>query len=252
MRILITRPRREAEVFAQALISAGAEVCYLPTIVIQPVEDTTSLDRALARLHCYDWLIFTSGNAVQVVMDRISVMRFTGIPETLRVAAIGPKTAARLEAGGIRAHFIPDEYVAEAITPGLGDLHGRWVLLPTADIAHDHLPRAIQAVDGIAHVITAYHTRPAAPDSEGLAALSAGVDVITFMSGSAVRNFVVMVEQAGLNPFNLPAGPEIACIGPKTAQVAVEAGFRVEIVAETYTAESLANAIVAHRHRMIR
>lgn len=243
MRVLITRPRKDAPELAYLLAELGAQAFYLPTIDIRPIADTTNLDKAISRLHCYDWLVLTSTNAVDVFLDRKAALGIDRIPENLRIAAVGPKTAARLAREDILADFVPDEYIAEAILPGLGELRGRWVLLPMADIAHDTLPRAIQAADGIAHVITAYQTIPAEPDPTGLAAVRSGLDVITFTSGSAARNFAAIIRRTGLDPVNLPGSPAIACIGPKTAQAAEEAGFRVEIIAESYTLEGLVEAI---------
>jgi uroporphyrinogen III methyltransferase / synthase len=249
MRVLITRPRQEAEEFAKALQKIGAQVFFLPTIEIQLTDDSKSLDQTLSHLSAYSWLVFTSVNAVKVVAGRLDALGIDGLPEKLKIAAIGPKTAARLIARGIQPDFVPVEYVAEAIVPGLGDLKGHLVLLPTTDIAPDTLPNAIQAADGIAHVITAYKTRAASPTTEEVAILREGMDLITFASGSSAQNFVALTHQAGMDPFNLPGQPCIACIGPKTAQVAKEAGFRVDIVADSYTMDGLVQAIASHFER---
>jgi uroporphyrinogen-III synthase len=242
MRILITRPRKDALELADLLQSAGAQVFILPAIEIRPVADPSTLDKAITRLEHYHWLVLTSANAVDVVLERLGVLGIRQLPSSLKVAAVGPKTAARLIAADIYPDFVPDEYLGEAIRPGLGDLKGRWVLLPTADISHDTLPRLIQAADGIAHVVTAYHTLPAEPDPEGLSALREGLDWITFASGSAARNFAAMLQNLGMDPFHLPGAPRIACIGPKTAHVARESGFQVHLVAKTYTSEGLVQA----------
>ena len=245
MRVLITRPRKDAEEFAEALRQIGAEVLFLPTITIQPVEDTTLLDEALRNLDRYQWIVFTSANGVDAVLGRLDSLEITALPSALRIATVGPKTAARLIKAGFTPDFIPEEYVAEAVLSGLGDLHGRCVLLPTADIARDTLPQGIQAAGGIAHVITAYHTLPATPSYDEVAALASGVDIVTFMSGSAIQNFTSFLRSTGIDPFNLPGKPLIACISPKTARVARGAGFQVDIVAETYTAEGLVRAIAS-------
>jgi uroporphyrinogen-III synthase len=250
MRVLVTRPRKEAAEFAQALGEIGAEAIFFPTITICPVKDTSVLDRAISHLREYDWLVLTSANAVDVILDRKAALGIEHFPENIRVAAIGSKTAARLLEGGVSPHFTPEEYVAEAILPGLGDLNGRWVLLPLADIAHNTLPQAIQKANGIAHVVTAYHTLPAEPDPEGLDAIREGVDIITFTSGSTAQKFVSLMQQAGLDPFRLPEDPIIACIGPKTAQTAKELGFSVDIVASVHTAEGLVQAISNHLQKI--
>ena len=242
MRVLITRPREQTDDFAQALIHLGAEPVFFPTTQIAPVQDPGLLDQALQNLSPYTWLIFTSTNAVRALWERLVHLGIE-LPTGLRIAAVGPKTARSLVQRGIPPHFIPEEFTAEAILPGLGDLRGKRVLLPLADLAHDTLPRAIEAAGGTAHVLTAYHTRPADPDPEEIAALHTGVDVLTFTSGSTVVNFVALVKRAGLDPFHLPGNPLVACIGPKTAGVAREVGFQVDMVAEEYTVEGLVQAL---------
>lgn len=243
MRVLVTRSHPKALQFAASLEGIGAEAIILPCIQIEPVADTTLLDRALAKLDCYDWLVFTSANAVEIVAKRLTTLGWNPINGKPRIAAVGPRTAASLEDHGLPPDFVPAEFLAESLIPGLGDLKGRWVLLPTADIADDYLPAAIQSADGIAHVITTYHTLPAVPDPKGLANLRDGVDVITFTSGSTVRNFITIVGQAGLDPHQLPGNPRIACIGPKTTQVAEELGFKVDIQPDEYTVEGLISTL---------
>lgn len=242
MRVLITRSRAQAGDLAQALTTMGAEPVFFPTISITPVANPGPLDEALQNLATYDWLIFTSTNAVEAVTTRLEILGLP-FPAGLRVAAVGPKTAQTLAQHGLPAHFVPGEFTAEAILPGLGALKGKRVLLPLSSLAHDTLPRAIEAAGGTAHIVTAYHTRPAEPAPEGLAALRQGMDIITFTSGSTARNFAGLVEHAGLDPFHLPGNPLIVCIGPKTAAAARKAGFAVGIVAEAYTVEGLAAAL---------
>ena len=140
------------------LRAAGFEPIYFPVIEIRPIENNAELDQALGNLASYDWIVFTSVNAVEVFFDRL-----TGSgPPCHAIAAIGPKTAEALHACGVTLDFVPEEYVAEAILPGLGDLRGKWVLLPRAEIARKALPEAIVKAGGIAHEIAVYKTLPAA------------------------------------------------------------------------------------------
>ena len=153
MRVLITRQRKDASEFARVLEEIGAEAIYFPTIEIYPVADTTALDQAISHLHDYDWLVLTSANAVDVILKRKAALSVECFPDNLRIAVIGAKTAASLLRGGVTPDFVPEAYIAEAILPGLGDIGGRWVLLPMADIAHDTLPQAIQkAYDAVEQI----------------------------------------------------------------------------------------------------
>jgi uroporphyrinogen III methyltransferase/synthase len=239
-RILITRPRAQADDFADKLRSAGFEPVYFPVIEIKPVENNLALERALAKLNCYEWIVFTSANAVEIVFDQFPASNWN---EEVKFAAIGPKTAAALKARNISPDFVPEEYIAEAILPGLGDLVGKWVLLPRAEIARKELPEAIFRAGGVPHEITVYKTLPVQPDLDGLTALKSGVDVVTFASASSVENFAAIVRKNRLDPLNLPNDPLIACIGPITEQAARDEGFQNIVTAKEYTTEGLIEAI---------
>jgi uroporphyrinogen-III synthase len=241
-RILITRPRAQAEEFARKLRSAGFEVIFFPVIEIQPIRENVALDRAMSKLDCYDWLVFTSVNAVDVVFDsypQVGIGNGSGV----KCAAIGPKTAEALLARGVTPNFVPEEYVAESILPGLGDLRGKWVLLPRAEIARKALPEAICEAGGIAHEIAVYKTLPAHPDLQSIAFLKSGVDVVTLTSSSTVTNFVAITRQQGLDPLSLPGNPLFACIGPITELTAREEGLTNLVVAREYTTEGLIEVI---------
>jgi uroporphyrinogen III methyltransferase/synthase len=242
MRVVITRPPQQSAELIQGLTKAGFEVIRFPVIQIEPPDDMGPLDSALRELERFDWVVFTSGNAVANVMERLETLEIQ-FPDSVKVAAIGPKTAEQLYEFEIKPDSIPEVFVGEALVSSLGDLTGLDLLLPTADIARDTVPEAIRAAGGRPRVVTAYHTRPPEADPEGLAQLRAGADFLTFTSGSTVRNFVDLASGAGLDPLNLPGGPVAACIGPKTAQAARSAGFRVDVVADNYTAAGLVEAL---------
>lgn len=278
MKVLITRPRAQADDFAEKLRSAGFEPIFFPVIEIRPVENNAELEEALANLEKYAWVVFTSVNAVSAVFSltptplpqgegRSSSRIPTPLPagegpgkfpspggrgvrgegargEGARIAAIGPKTAAALRKHGLEPDFLPEEYVAEAILPGLGEVNGKRILLPRAEIARPDLPAALRKAGGITHEITVYRTLPAAVDRDGLAALKSGVDLITFTSASTVENFAALTKQNGLDPLNLPNNPLMACIGPVTEDAARQAGFAKILVAKEYTAEGLVEEIV--------
>jgi uroporphyrinogen-III synthase len=238
-RVLITRPQNQAEGFADQLRLAGFEPVFFPVIDIQPVKDSIWLDRAIQKLACFDWIVFTSVNGVAVFWDRLRDLDSLTFPSQLKVAAIGPKTAEALTAHGVRVSFIPDEYVAEAILPGLGDLRGRWVLLPRAEIARKNLPDAIVRAGGLVQEVAVYHTLPVEPDPASIAALRAGVEMVTFTSPSTVHSFIEIANRSGLDAHHLPGDPLIACIGPITAITARESGYENCLVAQEYTTAGL-------------
>jgi uroporphyrinogen-III synthase len=188
--------------------------------------------------------VLTSVNGVYAVWERMAALQISKLPQQLKVAAIGPKTAAALTAEGVPPDFVPKEYIAEAILNGLGNLTGQLVLLLRADIARPALHQAISLAGGVAHEVSVYTTQPAQPDPQALLTLHQGVDVITFTSSSTVRNFVSLVRQSGLNPLLLPGKPLLACIGPVTAGTAVEEGLPIHLIAKEYTTDGLIKALL--------
>lgn len=245
-RVVVTRPKGQVEDFAEKLAAAGATPIRLPVIEIAGMEDNGPLDDALTNLGKYDWLVLTSVNGVQAVWERLEHLALDGIPAGVWIACIGPKTEAALAAKGGAADFVPEEYVAEAILPGLGGLAGKRVLLTRADIARQDLPEAIRAAGGIADDVPAYRTIPAEIDREGIAALRSGVDVISFTSPSTVKNFVAIAGEHGLDAKQLPGSPVTACIGPITAKAAKSFGYGVDIMPDAYTVEGLLDAMVLY------
>jgi uroporphyrinogen-III synthase len=242
LRIAITRPQGQADSFAERLEVLGAVVIRFPTIAIAPPSDTGLLDRALARLDSYDWVIFTSANGVDHLWKRgTAIGADMGAIRRCRVAAIGPATADALRKRGVEPDLVPDEFVAEAILDALPDVRGLRILLPRADIARPVLRDELIACGAQVDQVAAYRTVPAQPDAAAFAALRTGVDIIAFTSASTVRNFAGLV---GDELDDMLSGVRVACIGPITAQAARELGLPVHVVASEYTVEGLVEAIL--------
>lgn len=248
-RVLVTRAREQASVLSRRLAELGAEPIEFPAIQILPAEDYRPLDEALAR-H-YDWVIFTSVNGVEAVWARLQATgrdarAFAGT----RLCAIGPATAAELAAHGLRADFVPPEYVTEAILAGIGDVAGQRILLPRADIARESLAAGLRQQGARVDEVVAYCTVTTGPDhpmaQPVLARLETGqIDVITFTSSSTVRGFVNTFGLSGIDSSKNNV-PIVACIGPVTAQTAQELGLHVDVVADTHTIAGLIQSLVAY------
>jgi uroporphyrinogen-III synthase len=239
-RVLVTRPREDFPAFAQLLKAQGAIAIPFPAIEIRPTSKTDRLKSCLNQLHSFNWLILTSANAVKVLSDLISR---GSMPPSLKLAAVGPKTANAMLELGWRVDFIPEKYVAEAILPGLGNLVGLRVLLARGDLARPELPEGIRARGGQVTDLLVYRTLPASADAEGLEKIRGGVDVLTFTSSSAVHNFVALMQLAHLDPSNLPGSPIYAHIGPVTAGTAQDYQLPIDVVAEIHTLEGIIDSL---------
>jgi uroporphyrinogen-III synthase len=245
-RILVTRPRAQAADLCDRLAALGAEPILFPTIEIAPMADYAALDKAIANLGNYRWLIFTSVNGVAAFWNRFDRAGRVGL-SGLKVAAIGPATAQALAQRGVRTDFIPEEYVAERILDGLGNVEGQRVLLPRAEMAREALADELRRRGAVVHEIAAYRTLPAAPDPRGLDELRRGVDAVTFTSSSTVRNFVSLLGDGATHGDRPALGrAAIACIGPITAQTAREVGLPVDVMAKEYTMDGLVAALAEY------
>jgi uroporphyrinogen III methyltransferase/synthase len=243
-RIVITRPRAQAEEFAHALIAEAAQPIFFPVIEIAPLDNYSVLDSALLKLEQYDWVIFTSIHGVDSFFKRLEFLDINHVPAGLRIAAIGPKTALCLSMHGVAADFVPNEYTAEVILPGLGeDVSGERFLLPQSDLAREFLAKEIRSAGGLVDEVVAYHTRTAHPDPSAVETLRSGVDVITFASPSSVKSFMNVLVECGLDASDFPGNPLIACIGPVTASAVREAGLPVHVEAKEHTISGLINAL---------
>jgi uroporphyrinogen III methyltransferase/synthase len=250
-RIVVTRPRVQAADLSDKLAALGAIPIRFPTIEIAPLQDYTALDQAIARLANYQWIIFTSVNGVSAFWQRLEAAgENSNALDGIRVAAIGPATARALEKRGIAAQFIPDEYVAEAMVEGMGDVRGQGILLPRADIAREALVEGLRKRGAIVDEIAAYHTLIV--DAHGPEALNlramlqhGEIDAITFTSSSTARGFVQAIDLR-TEIKNPSSKIVIACIGPITARTVRELGLPVDVMATEYTMDGLVAALVQH------
>jgi uroporphyrinogen III methyltransferase/synthase len=242
LRVLVTRPEGQSAGLAGRLQELGAIPVICPTIRIVEPETFEALDRVIADLPAYDWVIFTSVNGVRYFCERLLALGYGA--ERLagpRLAAIGPATAAALAEHGLQPALVPVKYVAEAILDEIGDVAGQRILLPRADIARKALTEGLQARGAYVDEVAAYRTEAAGQD------LPAGpVDVATFTSPSTLRNFVALLEAAGQDAGAYLGGARVACIGPITAQAATAEGLTVDIEASEHTVPGLLQAVILY------
>lgn len=243
-RILVTRPAGEADRLRERLEADGFDVVHVPTVAIDSASAADNVDRMLESLDGADWLVLTSANGARALAERMSRIGRRP-PPAVRVAAVGPATAAALSAAGIGVSHVPDRYLTVAIADGLGDVAGRRVVLARADAASPGLRAELLARGARVEEVVAYRTVEA-PDTsrEPLRlALRSGVEGIAFTSSSTVRGLLALTD--GESRSRALAAPAL-CIGPVTAADARRHGFRVAGVASDHTSEGLARLIHAH------
>ena len=253
--VVVTRSRSQASAFSVQLRALGAQVIEFPTIEFAEPDDFGPLDDAIGRLAGYDWVVFTSVNGVDAFFRRLAAREggFTDARAfaSVRVAAIGPATAERLEAHGIQADVLPDEYRGEAVFDAIEQASGRFgielsqarVLVPRAQVAREALPELLRNAGAQVDVAPAYKTvLPAAAAADALVQrLEAGeVDAVTFTSSSTARN---LLELLGGHDDAL-RNARLFSIGPITTATLAKAGFTEVQEAAEYTIPGLVDALV--------
>lgn len=244
--IAITRSREQASDLAAKLEELGAHVLKFPTIRFEPPEDDGPLRRAVSSLAEFDWIVFTSVNAVERFFDTLDQ---AGLDSRNlagnKICCIGPGTAAKLAEHGIRTDLIPKRFTSNAVFDALADcedLTGKHFLLPRADIAGRDLPAKLVAAGARITDIPAYRTLPGEPAAEVFDAIRSGrVDLVTFTSSSTARNFAAIIrKEFG----ELPRSVTYISIGPETTKAARNEGMVIAVEAEAHTIDGLVSAIL--------
>jgi uroporphyrinogen-III synthase len=246
-RILVTRPRlpgQRGDPLAALLEAAGAEVLWLPALEIRPPDDWGPFDAAMARLHAFDWAVFTSRNGVAGFWGRLSTLGMHW-NERPRAAAVGQKTATALaEIGRAEVHLAPQP-LATALARSLADeCPGRRFLWPRAQWTPGALAQGLLRC-GAAEVagVACYSARPSSADAgPAREALRAGqVDAVTFASARSVE---ATLEALGAGARQWISLLPKFCIGPVTARACEDLGLGSPSVADG-SVEGLAGKVVA-------
>lgn len=261
IRVLVGRARHQAGALSAELKKLGAKVIEIPFIEIRKPRSFKPLDRALATLDTYDWLILTSVNGVDAMWGRLEKLgreRRSSLKVAarevarLRIAAIGPATKKAIEQRGASVEIVPKEYVAESVVRSLkSKVKGKRVLLVRAKVARDVIPRELRKAGAHVDVVEAYETIVPRTSRNRLRSAIASPTrrphVVTFTSSSTVKNFVQLLG-ASRNRNKLQ-GILFSSIGPVTSATLRECGLPVDIAAREYTIPGLVAGIVAAFYR---
>jgi len=255
-RILVTRPKEQAADLVDRLEAMGADAIEAPMIRIAPPDDYGPLDEACGRAGEFDWIIFSSTNAVDAFVDRLLAgPRDLRALKGVRLCVVGPSTGERLTRYGLKVDLTPAEYRAEAVVRAMAEfteIAGQKVLLPHADIGREVVAEELRKQGAEVTEVVAYRTIVAEAEREGEPdiyhmLLERRIDVVTFTSASAVRNFVRVL---GAEPAaDLLRTTVVASIGPVTAEAASQFNIESTIVPSSYTIPALVDAIVEYFQR---
>ena len=248
-RIVITRSAAQSEMLAKELSARGAIPVVLPLVSFADPQDFAPLDRAIAEIQQFDWIILTSAQAVRAVVKRgeqleRSLMRSGS---KLRIASVGPVTAEAARQAGLPVEYVAETHTGAALAEELGDrLQGAKVFLPRSDRANPDLPAALKRRGAQVTEVIAYRTlKPTDVDQRNLRQMAEGAaDAVLFFSPSAVQHFAELFGGEQLRA--LQDKLAITAVGPVTANVLRQAGVGRTVLAGDTTAAAVVNALEKH------
>ena len=245
-RVVVTRARTQSEDFTRSLAERGARAIAVPSIKIEPHTDRESIVDAIAGLNGYDWVIFSSANGVDMFFTlffrKFKDMRDFG---GARIAAVGPATAARLEALRLQVDVVPKVFTGKEVAKAIDKfdaLENRRILLIRPEKGSADLPKTLEDMGAIVDDIPFYRTVSEQPEvMENAALRSEGADWLTFCSPSAVKHFHAQYDLKEMT--RQFTGLKLASIGPETTNAIRELGLEVTVEAEPHTVPGMIEAM---------
>jgi uroporphyrinogen-III synthase len=223
--VLVVRAAHQSDRLSQRLRDAGLEPVVVPVIdMIDPPDGGSALRHALKK-NRFDWIGFTSSNAVAAV-------KF--ISDGLSIAAIGPGTTEALRLRDLEPSLVPEVSTAEGMVEAFSALTPGRILLPLAADARSTLADGLREQGWQVTVVTAYQTVARIPTAEELER-ARDCTAVAFTSSSSVSSWLSV---AGL--FDTP--PVVVSIGPQTSATARGAGLYVRAEADPHTLDGLVAA----------
>ncbi|MFN6536157.1 MAG: uroporphyrinogen-III C-methyltransferase [Nostoc sp. EkiNYC01] len=250
--ILVTRSVGQSNQFSYRLMSLGATVIEMPTLEIGPPSSWEDLDRAIANLSDFNWLILTSGNGVDYFFTRLIAQgKDSRALAGVKIAVVGEKTAQSLKQYSLQPDFIPPNFVADSLVENFPEeLSGKKVLFPRVEsggrevLVKELTAKGAEVIEVAAYQSCCPSNIPAAAE---LALLNRKIDVITFASSKTVQFFCQLTNKifpSNSNSSHFLDGVCIASIGPQTSQTCHSLFGRTDVEAQEYTLDGLTEALI--------
>jgi uroporphyrinogen III methyltransferase/synthase len=254
-RIVITRAATQSEALSKQLSALGAIPVILPLVAFAEPEDFSALDEAITQVDRFDWMVFTSAQAVRAIVarsERLKIPLSRAVSKAM-IAAVGPASAESVTQAGLPVEYVANVHNGVALADELGErIRGRKVLLPRSDRANPDLPAALKRHGALVTEVVAYRTlQPTDVDKQNLGRIvTREADAILFFSPSAVQHFA---ELAGVEQLcELQDRLAITAVGPVTAGALQEAGVEKAVVAADTTAAAVVRALEQYFANTIR
>lgn len=222
--VLVTRPEPQAGPLARRLAEAGARVYRLPAVELRPRGDRAAQRAALGPLDRFNWIVFVSANAVRYGVAFLEERR------DLKLAAVGPATAAALNHAGFRVALVPSgRYDSESLlaTAEFSHVAGQRILIVRGGGGREFLAEQLRARGAEVAYAEVYERRRAEPVPGVIGAVEAewaggAIQIVTATSPELLRSLYEMLSPAGRE---LLARTALLAGGTRIAATAREIGL---------------------------
>ncbi|MBZ0200471.1 MAG: uroporphyrinogen-III synthase [Ignavibacteriaceae bacterium] len=245
--IVITRTVEQSDSSANVFRQLGANVIPFPTLDIVPPASWRIFDETIISSKKIDFLIFTSGHSVRMFISRCTELKLNFNFNSVKVVAVGSKTASVCSKLGVPVHIIPKEFSGEGVIAELihHPLKQKIIFIPRSAIGREELPRGLEALGAVIKTAPVYNV--AIPAAEKISSHidelhRSTPDLIIFTSPSTFENYLQILNIA--HPVEYFANVLVAAIGPTTKSAIEAKGIRVKIMPGEYTIDALAKTIV--------
>ncbi len=250
LQILVTRPRPFGEMLCEKIRAAGGEAFYLPTVEIIPATDQITLQAQLQVLSEFDWVIFTSPQAVFHSIKTILEYE-PAVAAQVKFAAVGAGTAKELYVAGITSVVIP---MADWRTEGLLDL-AEFSAVKDKKIAiiqglggrNSLSPGLAERGAKVTQIIAYQRILPKIDIKQYKHLFEPGrLDIMVFTSQACFENLLLLIAELQLQIMEIP----ILVISERIAEEAKQKGFKQIMVAKNASNEEVLVALFNYKRTL--
>ena len=249
--IVITRAIEQQSEAHSLFHSYGAEVLDLPALVIGPPDDWNPLDNALKELNSFDWVVFSSANGVFALEQRLNLLNksLSSFLLDIKIAAVGKKTALKLQDIGCKIDFIPPDFIADSLIKYFPtERNTLKILLPRVQtggrniFSREFLKLGFEVVEVPAYESTCPNT---IPEKTAKALLNGNIDALIFTSGkTAVHTAKLLEERFHENWLKILDGIKLISIGPQTSIRCMHSFNRIDKEADVHDLQGVLEACI--------
>ena len=238
-----TRPAGQSAELESLLSEESATLISMPTIEIRPLPLDEFSWLQLKNLDSFNWIVFTSPNGLKFFFARLfDLQNNYGLPEHLKIAVVGKKTAAHLECYGTSAEFINLGNTAEDFSADFINRVnvGERVLFPIGNLARSVIEDKISKKAICTRVLFYETVIPETIKEDALQLiLNDQYDMIILTSPSGCSNLLQLVS-GKMDTTKL----RLVCIGQTTSAEVIRSGLEPLITAGMANSQGISSAII--------